>query len=123
MPSDTPIEALDAEFLQSLMPEDPQEASAFISTLKQTYASSSASCLRGIRAAVQALDGAALMQAAHALKGACLSLGARGMVRVLVALEQCAASLTWDRAPALLEDLERENDLVPRGFDKIQAAF
>ena len=114
---------LDTTTLRAYLPDQPADAIAFLSMLEETYASSSAACLEALRAACATCDEVALRKAAHSFKGACLSLGATELARMLEALEHPVTVLTWDVAGGLVAQVERASASVPRGFAALKRSL
>ena len=114
---------LDTTTLRAFLPDQPADAIAFLTMLEGVYSSSSAACLEALRAACATCDEAALRKAAHSLKGACLSLGARDLARMLEALEHPVTVLTWDVATNLVAQVERACESVPRGIAALKRSL
>ena len=84
--------------------------------LMSLYLTSSPELMQGIRNSVAALDGQALMHAAHALKSSSMSLGATFFSKHCATLEQLGRATTLDDAPALLAQAETEFAAVCSAF-------
>ena len=72
--------------------------------------------LGGTKIEIAALDGQALMHAAHALKSSSMSLGATVFSTHCATLEQLGRATTLDDAPALLARAETEFAAVCSAF-------
>ncbi len=81
---------------------------ALVRELAQLYLDESPRMLAEIRRCVEAGDAHGLESAAHNLKGACASLGAKPMARVAFSLETMGRSAQLSDVVARFADLERE---------------
>lgn len=113
--SSTVEATLDLDFLRALLPEEPDEAAEFVGSLEEIHVATANTCLENIRVANRNQDSVLLHAAAHSLKGAGLSLGALGMVRVLRQLES-ARSSAWDMVSGLVSELECETGRVQQAL-------
>jgi HPt (histidine-containing phosphotransfer) domain-containing protein len=72
--------------------------------------------------AIAARDGEALRPAAHMLKGASGTIGARGMVDLCEQLHQQGDGVTWEQSASLITLLQAEFARVLEALDLAQAA-
>ena len=75
----------------------------------EEYLHSAPSDLHKLRAAVAAGDARATGAAAHAIKGASATIGARGFAAIALELEQSGKQAQMDAAPQQLARLEAES--------------
>ena len=74
----------------------------------EEYLNSAPADLQKLRAAVAAGDAKATGAAAHAIKGASATIGAKGFAAIALLLEQAGKQAHMDEAPAQLATLESE---------------
>lgn len=72
--------------------------------------------------AIEARDGEALRPAAHMLKGASGTIGARGMVEICERLHQQCDGVAWEMSSSLIGQLQAEFSRVLDALDRAQAA-
>jgi two-component system, sensor histidine kinase and response regulator len=85
---------------------------SFILQLLETFRQDAIEHLAMLRSAVAGGEPGQLGREAHALKGASLTIGAKGMADICKQLENLGASRSLEGAPAALALLDREFDRV-----------
>jgi len=105
---------LDAAFLTSLLPEDHAEAAGLLDDLIQACSQSAAELVSTLLAACHAKDAATLRQAAHSLKGAGLSLGARRLAEICLDVESRTSEQDWPALESRVKDAQLEVSAVER---------
>jgi HPt (histidine-containing phosphotransfer) domain-containing protein len=103
-------DVLDVEHLRGLRDLGGADGDAFMADLVRAFETETTEEIGQIRAAVAATDAAALVQAAHRLKGSALNLGCPAIARTAGELEALGRSATTGSAAPLLERLEAEFD-------------
>lgn len=81
---------------------------SLVAEILDIFRNESTSLMQAIRTAVQAADPAAVARAAHCLKGALVSLGAKPSMEVARAMELAGNAGDVSNAPANFAQLEKE---------------
>lgn len=108
--------AIDWSVLDSLKMLQRPGKPDLLKRLMTLYLGSSPGLMRDITNAVEARDGQALMNAAHALKSSSMSLGAKEFATTCATLEQLGRTNTLDEAQALQRQAETEFAAVCSAF-------
>jgi HPt (histidine-containing phosphotransfer) domain-containing protein len=85
---------------------------SFILQLLETFQQDAIEHLTMLRSAIAGGEAGQLAREAHALKGACLTIGAKGMAEICKQLENLGTSRSLEGAPVALALLDREFDRV-----------
>ena len=85
---------------------------SFLRELVEAFEISQKECLAGLRAALAGGDAAALEEHAHSLKGALQNFASGGIVALAYRLELMGRNREQAEAPLVLQELEREVDLL-----------
>jgi HPt (histidine-containing phosphotransfer) domain-containing protein len=104
--------ALCKKTLQGLKEIGSDLGPSFILQLLETFRQDAVEHLAVLRSAIARGETGELGREAHALKGASLTVGAKGMADICKQLENLGASRSLEGAPAALALLHREFDRV-----------
>jgi HPt (histidine-containing phosphotransfer) domain-containing protein len=104
--------ALCKKTLQALKEMGSDLGPSFIPQLLETFRQDAVEHLALLRSAIAGGKTGQLGREAHALKGASLTVGAKGMADICKQLENLGTTQSLEGAPAALERLDREFDRV-----------
>jgi HPt (histidine-containing phosphotransfer) domain-containing protein len=104
--------ALCQKTLQGLKDIGSELGPTFVPQLLETFRQDADEHLVVLRSAIAGGETEQLGRAAHALKGASLTVGAKGMADICKQLENLGAAQNLEDAPAALARLDREFDRV-----------
>lgn len=115
-------ESLDQTVLSDLRMIQQEGGGDIVERLVESFLGETPAHLDALREAAQRGEAQAFKRKAHALKGICLSVGARGMASICLELEKLGDSGDLTRAPELLsrfkEEFERIKILVDAELSK-----
>ena len=114
-PDSMPVEsesALCKNTLQGLRDLGSEMGPSFFPQLLETFEHDAVEHLAVLRSAIAGNEPGRFYREAHALRGASLTIGARGMAEICQQLESLGNAQNLERAPEELALLEREFDLV-----------
>ena len=95
----------------------PEETSEILTL----FITSTEELLERINKAMENKDGRALKEAAHELKGACSSVGAKGMAQLCFDLEQAGKNNEWDNAPRIQSGLNQTFESARNWIERLNS--
>jgi PAS domain S-box-containing protein len=110
--------ALCKETLQSLRELGLDMEESFFTKLLETFEHDATEHIAMLRSVIEAGEIGRIRREAHALKGASLSIGARGMARICQHLENLGTTQSMKGAPEELTQLDREFALVKSEIER-----
>jgi HPt (histidine-containing phosphotransfer) domain-containing protein len=109
---------LDKKTLQGLKELGLEMGPSFFPQLLDTFEHDAVEHLSVVRAAITESDTRRLGQESHALKGACLTIGARRMADLSKQLESLGIANSMVGAPLVLAQMEHEFDRVKNEIEQ-----
>jgi two-component system, sensor histidine kinase and response regulator len=110
--------ALCEKTLQGLKEIGTDLGPSFVLQLLETFRQDAFEHLAVLRSAIAGGETGQLVREAHALKGACLTIGAKGMADICKQLENLGPAQSLEGAQAALAGLDREFERVKNEIER-----
>ena len=103
---------IDPQVMSELRALQTAGAPGFLAELIDIFIKEQAQHLARLRKAFQDRDTAMLERVAHTMKGSCGNLGAKELSKVCSELQGVARAADWDRAGAMVSQIEQDSRAV-----------
>jgi HPt (histidine-containing phosphotransfer) domain-containing protein len=103
------VGAIDPRVISELRALEREGSPSFLSELIDLFLKEQAQHLARLRKAYQERDAAVLERVAHTMKGSCGNLGANELSKICAELQGVARAADWERAGAMVRQIERDS--------------